>query len=67
MLERWVRPLILCELSQDHFLVPSLIRIILTSSASHEAVNGQIRRLLKITCGLRDQEYRFHRIRDLVD
>jgi transposase len=37
------------------------------SSARLEAFNGQIRRLLKNTCGLRDQEYLFLRIRDLVD
>ena len=37
------------------------------SSARLEAFNGQIRKLLKNTCGLRDQEYLFLRIRDLLD
>jgi len=37
------------------------------TSAKLEAFNGKIRRLLKNTCGLRDQEYMFLRIRDLVD
>jgi transposase len=37
------------------------------SSGKLEAFNGQIRRLLKNTCGLRDQEYLFLRIQDLVD
>jgi len=37
------------------------------SSGKLEAFNGKIRRLLKNTCGLRDQEYMFLRIQNLMD
>lgn len=37
------------------------------SPARLQAFNGQIRRLLKNTCGLRDQDFLFLRIQDLVD
>lgn len=37
------------------------------TSAKLEAFNGKIRRLLKNTCGLKDQKCIFRRIRDLVD
>ena len=36
------------------------------SSGKLEAFNGKIRRLLKNTCGLRDQEYMFLRIQNLM-
>ena len=36
------------------------------SSGKLEAFNGKIRRLLKNTCGLRDQEYLFLRIKNLM-
>lgn len=36
------------------------------SSAKLEAFNGNIRRLMKNTCGMRDQEYMFLRIKDLM-